>query len=263
MPSTQEEFTLPLRPRDTAENTLSDAQGGEADLLDDQEDDPTQHHVNFFNHPNAVFRTYEMNVGVPTIRNLWLYNFQELRSSDKSRDFSISHKKIPVIMRKIKVARRRFLDSDADMTSIPAEFFNFLHPIDHFIFKIESTFQTNVTKHLKKKHSRDESDDETEEIQNTMKKARIAIAYEEIEKMAQEEQIRYWKEMALGLKNKLEAKDEVVKGLHKLLHEMKDRKNRSSLEFNYCITRLWDDALPKIDEKQRKQGQTEWASSQL
>ncbi|KAF4781135.1 hypothetical protein HER10_EVM0007739 [Colletotrichum scovillei] len=166
-------------------------------------------------------------------------------------------------MRKITVARRRFLDSDADKTSIPAEFFDFLHTIDHFIFKIESTFQTNVSKQLKKKRSRDESDDEPEEIQNTTKKARIADAYEEIEKMTQEEQIRYWKEKALGLKGKLEAQDEVVKGLHKLLHEMNDRKNRSSLEFNYCVTRLWDDALPKINEKQRQQSQTEWASSQL
>lgn len=96
-----------------------------------------------------------------------------------------------------------------------------------------------------------------------MKKARIADAYEEVKKMTQEEQIRYWKEMALDLKNKLEAKDEMVKGLHKLLYEMKDRKNRSSLEFNYCVTRLWDDALPKINEKQKQQGQSEWASSQL
>ncbi|KXH39585.1 hypothetical protein CSIM01_06640 [Colletotrichum simmondsii] len=307
MSSTQDEFTLPLRPRDAATNTLSNAQDEETGLVNDQEDDPTKHHVNFSNHPNvsglpgfdfavgdgvpilnrrysglfrlialprdefskphsaegikaiasrlhAVFqvaiRTYEMKVGVPTIRNLWLYTFQELRPSDKSWDFEVSHKKVPVIMRKIT-------------TLIPAEFFDFLHTIDDFIYRIESTFQTNVSKHLKKKRSRDESDDETEEIQNTMKKARIVHAYEDIEKMAQEEQIRYWKEKALGLKGKLEAQDEVVKGLHKLLHEMKNRKNRSSLEFNYCVTRLWDDALPGINEKQRQQGQMEWASSQL
>ncbi|KAK1456544.1 hypothetical protein CCUS01_09992 [Colletotrichum cuscutae] len=189
MPSTQEEFTLPLRPRDTADNTLV---GRQISWMTKR---TTRRNITstLFYHPNVsglpgldfavrddvpslnrrysgLFRLIALprdelskphsTEGIKAIASRLHAVFQaELRSSDKSRDFDISHKKIPVIMRKITGARRRFLDSDADKILIPAEFFNFLHTIDHFIFKTEFTFQTNVTKHLKKNRSRDESDD--------------------------------------------------------------------------------------------------------
>ncbi|KAK1640007.1 hypothetical protein BDP81DRAFT_468939 [Colletotrichum phormii] len=208
----------------------------------------------------AAIRTYEENDGVPTMRNLWTSTFEKLRLSDKTWDFDISYRNTPVIIYKITAARSRFLNSDADKSSIPAEFFEFLHTIDTFILKVESSIGKNKSNPLKKKRPHD---DETEESQHALKRTRVADVYEDIEKKTKEEQIQYWKETALGLKKELEGRDEAFEGLNKLLHEMKHHENRSNLELNNFVSHLWDEALPQINSKQRQQGKAEWASSQL
>ncbi|KAK7456823.1 hypothetical protein CaCOL14_010726 [Colletotrichum acutatum] len=92
-------------------------------------------------------------------------------------------------MFKFTESRVRFLNGNADKSSIPSEFHKFPHTIDTFIATVEPSVRKNKRDLLKKK--RHFEDDETEAIQHTMKKTRIADIYEDIEKKTPEDQIRF------------------------------------------------------------------------
>ncbi|KXH39114.1 hypothetical protein CNYM01_12640 [Colletotrichum nymphaeae SA-01] len=317
--SSEKEFNLPLRPGEHGKNKFSDA-SNEGGQRDDQRGNETKPPLtNYANHPNIKglpgfdfgvaddepilqqwysgllrnialpfdnFKNPRSASGMLSVARRLQTVFKNLRQydTDKSWNFEVSHKKIPGIMFKFTESRVRFLNGNADNSSVPSEFLSFTPLIPSSPPSNPASEKTVSLTPLMKKYqyliSRTENDllkkkrhledDETEGIQHTMKKTRIVDIDEDIEKKTPEEQIRFWKEKSLGHEKELEAKDEKLKGQEekikwqdKLIQEMANGMNRTNMETTYSLRHLWFAALPEINRQQRNQSQAEWNESQI